>query len=180
MVKTILQLATGNLLKSKSSQGLCAIKYCRNKREPQRTTCRRCRRWLLIINNPISYLYSALKQRVKTRGIPFSLTLEEFTIFCQETNYHTLKGNNKDSYTIDRKRVEEGYTFDNITIAERELNVMRRNYVEYHKNKLPKDLNEKEYLEWEERKKKFNDWYSKYLEKKNQPAVVAGDEDVPF
>lgn len=66
--------------------------------------------------NPIRYAYHNLKSNSKRRGKEFDLTFEQFKEFCYKTNYIQGKGITKDSYSIDRKDNDKGYTIDNIRI----------------------------------------------------------------
>jgi hypothetical protein len=67
----------------------------------------------------------------KRRGKVFTLTLEEFEKFCQETDYIAKKGVKKKSLTIDRERNEEGYTVDNIRALPNDENARKGARVMY-------------------------------------------------
>jgi hypothetical protein len=62
-----------------------------------------------------------LRGNAKRRGIDFDLTLEQFRVFCTNTEYLKLKGKKSGSMSIDRIDNRRGYEIDNIrliTLAE--------------------------------------------------------------
>lgn len=66
--------------------------------------------------NEASYVYHLLKSNAGRRDKEFSLTLDEFKLFCKETNYLNLRGKKAGSASIDRINPLKGYTYDNIQI----------------------------------------------------------------
>jgi hypothetical protein len=109
----------------------CATKYCRNERAPGKSFCHRCRSRKAKENNPYLYHFNALRNNARRRGKEFTLTLEQFRIFCNETGYMLLKGKNKNDYTIDRLRSSEGYSFDNIQVLSHYHNSMKQDNDDY-------------------------------------------------
>lgn len=77
---------------------------------------------------PESYTYSLLKSNAKRRGKEFTLTLEEFKTFCQETGYLQGKGKKKKSMSIDRIDHTKGYSIDNIQILSLSENGIKGNH----------------------------------------------------
>jgi hypothetical protein len=118
--------------KEKNKRGMCAVKRCRQKREKQRTLCRRCRQRVDVINNPVSNAYRNLKSHAKQRGIPFDLTRLQFEEFCLMTGYaFENRGKTKTSFSIDRIRSWEGYHPDNIQVLTLSENT-RKEYATKH------------------------------------------------
>jgi len=67
-------------------------------------------------DNPLSYWFSVLRQNANHRKVEFLLTLEEFTLFCQRTNYLEKKGKKSGSYSIDRIKSHIGYRLENLQV----------------------------------------------------------------
>ena len=82
----------------------------------QRTVCYACRNRQYRLNNPMRAAYQNLKDNAKRRGHDFDLTFEQFTQFAIKTDYIIKKGKQVDSYSIDRKENDKGYTIGNIQI----------------------------------------------------------------
>lgn len=83
--------------------------------------------------NPHLYWYGVLRRNAKRRKKVFTITLEYFIQFCNETNYINLKGKKSGSMTIDRKIDELGYIDGNLQILEVGAN-SRKQYVDYWKH----------------------------------------------
>lgn len=102
--------------------GRCKTPGCGRPRKKRNTYCCRCatRRW--AANQPASYTLNKLRSNAKRRGIPFSITLEEFKAFCaSHPDYLTARGRNSRCLSIDRVKSWLGYSIDNIrllTVAE--------------------------------------------------------------
>ena len=95
---------------------LCCAYRCGNERAKKDRFCHKHRKRFQKENNPIAYCFNLLKCNAKRRGKDFSLTLEQFTQFCAETNYIELKGKTGKSASIDRIDHLKGYHIDNIQI----------------------------------------------------------------
>ncbi len=67
-------------------------------------------------NSPLVYHYKALKQNARRRNKIFTITLDHFKEFCDETGYLELKGRLKKSATIDRIKNELGYIPGNLQV----------------------------------------------------------------
>ena len=88
--------------------------------------CSSCKTRKWRESNPVRYCYQSLKDNSKRRGIEFSLTFEEFSEFCIETDYLIGKGKTKDSFSIDRRDPNEGYVRSNIRILTLGENASKR------------------------------------------------------
>jgi hypothetical protein len=121
------------VLKAKRTKGVCQVKGCKNHAKASRL-CATCRSRKRRLADPVKYSYLNKKSRAKSRktkrfpdGIPFTLTLEEFRIFCYKVDYVPGQGRRRLSHDVDRINEEEGYHNWNI-------------------QKLPKIQNIKKYL----------------------------------
>jgi hypothetical protein len=91
----------------------CTTKGC--KKDPgTRKFCTVCRNRKSRHIHLIKYLYTNLKYNAKRRGKEFTLSLDEFTDFCNKTKYDQLKGQAPDALSIDRIDNTKGYTINNI------------------------------------------------------------------
>lgn len=105
------------------SKDKCVTKWCRNKAAINNTgrrlkLCWKCRAHLLKQRHPVTYALNAMRSRAKQRGIPFTLTLDEFKEFCKRTNYIERKGTSAGGMTVDRIDRNEGYHAWNIRCLE--------------------------------------------------------------
>ena len=94
----------------KKKGGLCHKHYARKMRE----------------KDPVTTRYSQAKQKAKSRGIEFSLTLEWFRKFCERTGYLS-KGYRGFSATLDRRCNVHGYHSWNIQILSNRANASKGN-----------------------------------------------------
>jgi hypothetical protein len=111
----------------------CATKFCRRLTEAKH--CSTCRSRKARQADQIKYAFITLRNNAKRRGIPFTLTLEDFKTFCVKTKYIAGKGRSSMSYTIDRIYNNIGYHVDNIQVLTKGDNVrkMHLNYDWEHK-----------------------------------------------
>jgi hypothetical protein len=101
----------------KKGTGYCCVKFCRGKAKKKSHNgnfCRRCRDRRYALSNPVSYAWDKLRYSAKRRSIPFSLTIEEFRVFCEETGYIQQKGKTSTCLSIDRVDATKGYSIGNI------------------------------------------------------------------
>lgn len=107
--------------------GICKSKGCKNPKVKQRNFCYKCasRKWRA--DNPLKAAYNALRDNAKRRGKEFDLTLKQFEKFCIKTEYLIGKGKKKESYSIDRKDDNKGYTLSNIRILTLSENTLKEN-----------------------------------------------------
>ena len=89
---------------------------CPNHHKYPRKLCPSCHQRDMRRRHPMYYAFDNLRCNSKRRGIPFSLTFEQFKKFAVATDYIQNKGTTKNSYSIDRIKNELGYTVDNIQI----------------------------------------------------------------
>lgn len=101
-------------LSRKALRGLCCTPYCRKTARAGKHYCHRCTKRKWREKNPIHDAFLNLKHHAKQRRIGFELTLEEFTKFCHETNYHENKGRKNESTTVDRIDPNGPYSISNI------------------------------------------------------------------
>ena len=106
----------------KYAAGLCVHNGCTKAHAPGRTTCYKCRTDKFRERNYLMYTFNALRNNARRRCREFTLTLEEFRIFCAKTDYLEKKGRNAYSATIDRINNSLGYSFNNIQILDHEDN----------------------------------------------------------
>lgn len=110
---------------------LCAIKGCKKDKETGREVCGMHHMRQVRAKNPVRASYTALKANALRRGHSFSLTIEEFTQFCYETNYIAGKGRTKQSFSIDRKDPTKGYHLYNIQVMTVSENSKKSNRLVY-------------------------------------------------
>lgn len=107
-------------------RGKCVIAHCKNNSHRKDRFCCKHRREYQKLNNPLRYWFDVLRQNAKRRKKDFTLTIEEFKIFCDNTGYLELKGKNAGGYTIDRRKDSIGYTFENIFVLTNSQNSRKR------------------------------------------------------
>lgn len=104
------------IIESKREKGLCVAYRCANGTFRNDRFCPRHQKLRQRENNPLAYVFNALKGNARRRKKEFSLTLEQFGAFCKETNYLELRGKKGSSASIDRRDSSKGYHIDNIQI----------------------------------------------------------------
>jgi len=120
--------------KARSKEEKCISPRCRNRKAEKYTYyksprtglvikyvnylshCWKCRARMLKARQPATYVLNAVRQRAKARKLPFTITLEEFKKWCEDTGYLEKRGRDPDSYTIDRIDHDKGYHIWNIQI----------------------------------------------------------------
>jgi hypothetical protein len=119
--------------KARDKAEKCVTKWCRNRRalkityykkpdgtvvryESYLSCCWKCRSHKLRERHPATYVLNAIRQRAKARKIPFTITLNEFKKFCEDTRYLELRGRDPNSLTIDRIDHDKGYHIWNIQV----------------------------------------------------------------
>jgi hypothetical protein len=133
------------ILSRKISSGLCICQFCNNKSAKNRKICHKHISDKFKEDNPVKYVFKVTKNNAKRRGISFNITFEEFSAWCEEYDYIKLKGIYKNSMTIDRKRNDVGYTYENMQPMTNSNNV-RKMWVDI-KIKNGKYLSQKELQE---------------------------------
>lgn len=90
---------------------------CNNEARKGRKLCNTCKSRKAKIDNPYFYYFNLLRCNAKRRRKEFSITLDQFKIFCDKTNYLYLKGKRSNDYSIDRINIQKGYSIDNIRLV---------------------------------------------------------------
>lgn len=109
----------------KAKRGRCSTPHCRRTARQGRNICNTCRDRKWRAAHPEHHLWKNLKKSAKKRGVPFSLTVDEFKAFCARTRYHELVGRNAMAASCDRIDDTKGYSADNIRCLEYGLNAGR-------------------------------------------------------
>lgn len=86
--------------------------------------CNSCRMKRWRERNVARDYYYRLKRRAWKRNIPFSISLEEFQLKCEETGYIRLRQAGYDA-TWDRILEYEGYTYKNMQVLVRIDNIKK-------------------------------------------------------
>lgn len=115
---------------SKRAKGICVAHGCSNPPGTRDRFCWKHRKRYKKEHNPISYTYQILKGNARRRGKVFNLTIDQFRIFCEKTNYLALKGRSSSSASIDRIDPSKGYEADNIQILSLSDNSKKGDYKE--------------------------------------------------
>ncbi len=116
--------------REKRGSGVCCVRGCDH---PVRKNirggffCYRCAQRRNRERNPLVYAYKTLRSNARRRKHPFTLTLEQFEVFCIETGYLARKGRNPDSLTIDRIDARRGYEVGNLQVLTLIENVRKQN-----------------------------------------------------
>lgn len=77
---------------------------------------------MLKERQPATYVLNMLRHSARKRNLPFTLTLAEFKVFCQQSGYLERRGNQAGDLTIDRIDWNYGYSIDNIQVLTHEEN----------------------------------------------------------
>jgi hypothetical protein len=122
----------------------CRTKRCRGyvaSKDCHSCYCAKCkiRRW--NEKYPLHRAFHNLRSHARERGKDFSLTLEQFKVFAEKTDYMKYKGKSSWSLSIDRKDNSKGYEFSNIqAITLRENS--RKQYVRYWREYFDRTIGE--------------------------------------
>ena len=105
----------------------CLTEQCLGSVKPNSKSpyCAKCRSRRFRSKHRVKALYADIRQNAKRRGIGFFITIDEWIIFCAETNYHNLVGNEAESMTVDRIKAWLPYTVDNIQMITRRENSIK-------------------------------------------------------
>lgn len=77
------------------------------------------------IRDPVYNRYMNLKGNALRRGKDFTITLDEFKLFCQRTGYIITKGLRGKNATIDRRCNAQGYHIWNIQLLTNFQNIRK-------------------------------------------------------
>lgn len=89
--------------------------------------------------DPIYDRYVNFKGNALRRCKEFSITLEQFRNFCQETGYIIKKGYRGKNCTVDRIRNWKGYHIGNLQLITNMANIRKYHDHDKHVTELPKD-----------------------------------------
>ena len=121
-----LKLAKEPLYSRKVANKICVVSQCTRGTTKHYKLCFKHKREKQKIENPLRYWFDILRQNAKRREIDFGLTIEEFKLFCDRTNYLEKKGQDAGSYTIDRIKNSIGYYLDNLQVLTLSQNSRKR------------------------------------------------------
>ncbi len=111
----------------KSKRGLCKTPHCRNlARSAGRHECHKCAMRAWRAANPFQAAFATLRDHARGRGIPFTISFNEFREFAERSDYIILKSNKADGLTVDRKDNLLGYVPGNIQPMTRSENSVKR------------------------------------------------------
>lgn len=124
---------------AKKAEGIfCCAYHCRSK--PQRKKRGLCHkhysRWRRIVD-PVYDRFTNFRSNALRRSKSFSITLDQFRKFCNDTGYIIEKGKRGRNCSIDRIRNWEGYHIDNIQIKSIAANVRKYHDHDKHFTELP-------------------------------------------
>ena len=107
--------------KAQTKAEKCRTPYCRNRRAKEtngslRSHCWKCESRKFRESRPATYTLNNLRRRARQRKIPFSITLEQWEQFCEDTGYLHLRGREPSAFSVDRKNHDEGYHIWNIQV----------------------------------------------------------------
>jgi len=105
-----------------------------------RTCCAPCRYKYYKKKYPVKRAFETLRGNAQRRGKEFTLTLEDFTAFCNASGYMARKGITATSATVDRIDEERGYSADNIQCLTNAEN--RKKFAAYMRAKKGKPHND--------------------------------------
>ena len=92
----------------------CKTAGCKGKVGKIGGSCGACRMRKCRSANPMSTKFKALQRSAEKRGIPFLLTLEQFSVWATESNYLDLVGVR--GHHCDRVDASKGYEVGNIRL----------------------------------------------------------------
>jgi len=126
-------------IKKKAGEFCCAI-GCKNKPNSKKagmcnTHYNRHRR----IVDPVYSRYLNFKHNALRRHKDFSITLDQFRKFCEDTGYIITKGRRGYNCTVDRIDNRFGYHIWNIGIKNNLANIRKYHGVDKHLTELPAD-----------------------------------------
>lgn len=122
---------TASTLKRKNLLGLCLNPMCRNRRGKKRLKCWKCIKSEFRSKYPLHNAFFNLRQNAKRRGKEFTLTIDQFRKFVDETDYLKKRGIKSMCLSIDRIDNLKGYIFENIRAITVSANSYKRNFIDY-------------------------------------------------
>lgn len=116
---------------TKKRKGKCTSYRCVKPLVKNSNLCHSCKKERFKLNNPVKYAWMVLRNNAKRRKKDFSLTLEEFKLFCVKTKLLVGRGIEKDSWHIDRIDEDEGYHAWNIQVLTNSENIKKYRTYDY-------------------------------------------------
>lgn len=118
----------------KKTQGVyCCAYACTNDPVPKKGgLCHKHYARKLRETDPVYMRYNQFKCSATQRVKDFSITLEQFRKFCNDTGYIVKKGMRGLNARIDRININEGYHIDNIQILSVSENSIKWHEVDKH------------------------------------------------
>ena len=115
--------------------GKCPVRFCRresrtgdgNRKPAKHRLCSMHRSTLTRILNPVRTTFAEKKSNAKSRGIVWSLTLEQFKEIVAQQDYMDNKGCTKQCLHLDRIDSTKGYELSNLQIITCAENVAKGN-----------------------------------------------------
>ena len=108
---------------------LCVEKWCRNVRPWQGkyrlSRCWRCKSRRYKVSHESRYVFNFIKQRAKSRGVPWEITWQQWQTWTAETRYLELRGHKAGKMSIDRIDSDGPYSIQNIRMMEFHRNCVR-------------------------------------------------------
>lgn len=113
-----------NISKAKKKKGVyCCAYACSNKPNSKLGgLCYKHYRRKVKERDPVYCRYNNFKNNARRRGKEFTITLNQFRNFCNETGYIIKKGMRGMNATVDRINNERGYHIDNIQLLTHRAN----------------------------------------------------------
>lgn len=109
----------------KRAAGLCKHWGCKRKSRPGGLDCEVCKARKARLRHPVRFAYRDLRTNARRRGVPFTLTLEQFRELVGGTQWEKRRGRNPDSLTIDRIDPSLGYEPGNVRLLTHQTNSVR-------------------------------------------------------
>lgn len=112
-------------LVKKAKPGKCPVAGCRNcsrsagkwlSASPRTQLCSKHAMQVWRIECRLKAVFSACKDKARRRGIPWTISEEQFTRFCERNQYLERRGRKVGSFHIDRRDPLKGYVPGNIRI----------------------------------------------------------------
>lgn len=116
----------------KKSKGIfCCAYHCQKKPNPKKIgLCHKHYHEYRRQKDPVYDRYVNFKGNALRRKKEFTITLEEFRLFCEKTGYIISKGMRGKTCSVDRIRNNEGYHINNIQLMTIRKNIEKYNLVD--------------------------------------------------
>lgn len=124
-------------------KGQCQVIYCkrfaRTQVRPYRgklrtvinAVCCTCESRLKRANNPVYEIWRQIRERARSRGQIFNITLDELMAVPRFDEYVQRRGRGIEDLHLDRVKVELGYVAGNLQVLTTEQNLRKQREVDY-------------------------------------------------